>query len=88
MMDYCGVGSVVDLIEDSGSKLTEHMVAYIMCSTLIALNYLNGRNIIHRDVKARNILVNKDGDCKLADFGVSKSLHRYMFMSLLLCAYY
>jgi serine/threonine protein kinase len=28
------------------------------------------------DVKARNILVNKEGDCKLADFGVSKDLER------------
>src|SRR5262249_36542082 len=39
-----------------------------------ALIYLNTRSIIHRDVKGRNILLNKEGECKLADFGVSKNL--------------
>ncbi len=37
-----------------------------------ALMFCENRNIIHRDIKPQNILVSKDGVCKLADFGIAK----------------
>ena len=36
---------------------------------LEALCYLHGLGVVHRDIKASNILITKDGQCKLADFG-------------------
>lgn len=38
---------------------------------LQALTYLHEQNVIHRDVRASNILLNRDGDVKLTDFGLS-----------------
>uniref|UniRef100_A0A665VW11 non-specific serine/threonine protein kinase n=1 Tax=Echeneis naucrates TaxID=173247 RepID=A0A665VW11_ECHNA len=51
--------------------LTEPQIRVVCKQTLQALVYLHENKIIHRDLKAGNILFTLDGDVKLADFGVS-----------------
>uniref|UniRef100_A0A8D0CGY8 non-specific serine/threonine protein kinase n=1 Tax=Scleropages formosus TaxID=113540 RepID=A0A8D0CGY8_SCLFO len=51
--------------------LLEPQIQVICRQTLEALVYLHSKKIIHRDLKAGNILLTLDGDIKLADFGVS-----------------
>ncbi|XP_063333113.1 STE20-like kinase b isoform X2 [Pelmatolapia mariae] len=51
--------------------LTEPQIRVVCRQTLQALVYLHENKIIHRDLKAGNILLTLDGDVKLADFGVS-----------------
>uniref|UniRef100_F7G2G0 non-specific serine/threonine protein kinase n=1 Tax=Monodelphis domestica TaxID=13616 RepID=F7G2G0_MONDO len=51
--------------------LTEPQIQVICRQMLEALAYLHSKKIIHRDLKAGNVLMTLDGDIKLADFGVS-----------------
>ena len=54
-------------------KFPENLVAVYICQVLEGLVYLHDQGVIHRDIKGANILTNKDGCVKLADFGVASS---------------
>lgn len=74
VMEYCGAGSICDLMAICERTLTEPQIAVVMKMSLEGLKYLHAQHKIHRDIKSGNILVNHEGDCKLADFGVSAEL--------------
>uniref|UniRef100_A0A6Q2X0D3 non-specific serine/threonine protein kinase n=1 Tax=Esox lucius TaxID=8010 RepID=A0A6Q2X0D3_ESOLU len=74
VMEYCGAGSVSDIIRLRNKTLTEDEIATIVQSTLKGLEYLHFMRKIHRDIKAGNILLNAEGQAKLADFGVAGQL--------------
>ena len=73
-MEYCGAGSVSDMIRLRKTNLTEDCIATILSDSLKGLEYLHARRRIHRDIKAGNILLTDQGESKLADFGVAGQL--------------
>jgi len=80
LMDYCDVGSVRDLIEVCNKPLKQAQISYILRESTQGLLYLHQvEKIIHRDVKAGNILIDGNGAVKLADFGVSEQLSDAVF---------
>ena len=54
--------------------MQEDTIAYILCETIKALQYLHSEHRIHRDMKAANILLSAQGNVKISDFGVSGQL--------------
>lgn len=59
------------------STFTEDLVQFYASQMVLALEYLHHCNVVHRDVKPENILINESGYIKLGDFGFSKILkHR------------
>lgn len=70
ILEYCENGSLQSILKKFG-KFPESLVAVYMAQVLEGLIYLHEQGVIHRDIKGANILTNKDGSVKLADFGVS-----------------
>ncbi|KAK4962126.1 hypothetical protein LTR28_004763 [Elasticomyces elasticus] len=73
-LEYISGGSVGSCLRKHG-KFEESIVSSLTRQTLSGLAYLHREGILHRDLKADNILLDLDGTCKISDFGISKKSH-------------
>ncbi|KAK0455689.1 Pkinase-domain-containing protein [Desarmillaria tabescens] len=74
-MEYADGGSVLSLMKASrGGCLEEKFMAVIVREVLIGLSYLHKVPVIHRDLKAANVLVSATCKVMICDFGVSALL--------------
>ncbi|XP_023682245.2 STE20-like serine/threonine-protein kinase isoform X1 [Paramormyrops kingsleyae] len=71
LIEFCPGGALDDIMLELERGLSEQQISEVCCQTLQALSYLHQHHIIHRDLKAGNILLTTEGHVKLADFGVS-----------------
>ncbi|XP_026558658.1 nik-related protein kinase isoform X2 [Pseudonaja textilis] len=77
VMEYCGAGSVTDLVKKTkGNCFKEDWIAYICREVLRGLSHLHAHHVIHRDIKGQNVLLTENAEVKLVDFGVSAQLDR------------
>jgi len=75
VMELMDGGSLTEVLNEyERIKLTEAQIGRICIETLSALLYIHKMHRIHRDIKSDNILLNKRGEIKLADFGFSVQL--------------
>jgi serine/threonine protein kinase len=73
VMEYCPRGDLGELLSLE-KRLSEDRARVYICEILLALEYLHKHNIIFRDLKPDNILIDDDGHLKLADFGLSRGI--------------
>lgn len=90
-MEHCEAGSLDSIYkrcQARNGRMGEKILAKIAESGLKGLAYLHQRKIIHRDIKPSNMLVTREGQIKLCDFGVSGELINSMAGTFTGTSYY
>lgn len=72
-LEYVPGGSVQSMLTSYGA-LREPLIRNFVRQIVTGLAYLHGQNIVHRDIKGANILVDNRGCIKISDFGISKKM--------------
>ncbi|KAI4686362.1 uncharacterized protein J4E84_005639 [Alternaria hordeiaustralica] len=73
VMEFMEGGALTDII-DNNPSISEDQIATICFETCKGLEYLHNLNIIHRDIKSDNVLLDGRGNVKITDFGFSAKL--------------
>jgi protein kinase A len=71
MMEYVPSGELFYLLQKYG-RLSNELACFYVAELITALQYLHSCNIVYRDIKPENILIDKFGHIRLIDFGFSK----------------
>jgi eukaryotic-like serine/threonine-protein kinase len=74
VMEYVEGASLIEYADVNDLSFNERLVLFQ--KTCAAVSYAHKNLVIHRDLKPSNILVGKDGEPKLLDFGIAKTLNQ------------
>eukprot|EP00793_Prasinoderma_coloniale_P006896 PRCOL_00001727-RA len=74
VLDHVTGGDLFTLLSRFGGHVPERVVAFMMACVVLALEHIHEVGYAYRDVKPENILVDKMGYAKLADFGFARKL--------------
>jgi STE20-like kinase len=72
LIEFCAGGAVDQIMAELEKPLTEPQIRFVGHETCVALEYLHKNMIIHRDLKAGNILLTMDGQVKLGKLWFDK----------------
>jgi eukaryotic-like serine/threonine-protein kinase len=73
VMEYVDGRTVRDLLQD-GHRLLPERTLEIIDGVLRALDYSHQAGIVHRDIKPGNVMVTRNGDVKVMDFGIARAM--------------
>jgi len=78
-MEYVEGESLTDIkTAKPGKKFTEKEVKKYAIQILEGLNYAHKKNVIHKDIKPQNIMLDKSGKIRIMDFGIAESVQGSM----------
>lgn len=79
-MEYAAGGELYDYLSVR-KILTEHEARRIFRQIALAIFYCHKHKICHRDLKLENILLDQNGNAKIADFGLSNVFDEHKLLS-------
>ena len=71
VLDLCSGGDLFNMIQKHRNFNTKQ-AKLLIAEVILAIQHLHKHNILYRDMKPENILIDQDGNLKLTDFGLSK----------------
>ncbi|GAA2557660.1 Stk1 family PASTA domain-containing Ser/Thr kinase [Pseudonocardia hydrocarbonoxydans] len=73
VMEYVDGQTLRDIVKTTGPMTQQHVIE-VMADVCAALDFSHRHQIIHRDVKPANIMINNAGAVKVMDFGIARAL--------------
>jgi len=74
-MEYVGGGDLADRISNPEEKVSIEEILDILSQMCLGVQAIHDVGIVHRDLKPENILLGKEGQVKIADFGIARTGH-------------
>lgn len=72
-IEFCEGGAIDSIMVDLEKPLTENQIRYVCNKMCCGLEFLHSNKVIHRDLKAGNVLLTGEGDVKLGKESLSYS---------------
>ena len=73
IMEYINGGNLFSFVKKR-RKLSEKISRFLFRQIILGLKYIHSQNIVHRDIKLENILIDLNNTIKICDFGIGKIL--------------
>ncbi|CAL1290237.1 unnamed protein product [Larinioides sclopetarius] len=81
IMEFHPGGDMLSLLEKYENYLPEEMTQFYLAELVLAIHSLHSMGYVHRDIKPDNILIDRTGHIKLADFGSSSKLNNHKLVT-------
>ena len=75
IMEYINGGNLFSFIKKT-RKLSEKTAKFLFKQIIEGIKYIHSKNIVHRDIKLENILIDLKNNIKICDFGIGKILKK------------
>ena len=73
VMPFIEGGELYKILKNE-KKFKDDVVVFYAIQLILAIDYLHNKNIIHRDLKLENIMIDLEGYIKIIDYGLAKKL--------------
>jgi serine/threonine protein kinase len=73
IMEYINGGNLFSFVKKR-RKLSEKTAKFLFRQIILGIKYIHEQNIVHRDIKLENLLIDLNNNVKICDFGIGRKL--------------